>query len=1341
MKALYITIVALLMGYHHVKSATIQVSNQTNNTTWISSLQDAIDMASIGDTILVAKSHNNYGTVTIDKPLTIIGKYSLVTRFIVKSSNVRISGFEASFDLNTFGAPNQLLENVKIEDCKSFSFNFVGANIANPAQVKNMFISNNVFNGFNLDFSCCSATHFDGLLITNNIFTCTSITTSTFAPNISGIETITIRNNNFFNSSQVFAGAWDSLNIENNIFYLANPQTMFSSSYSNNLVFGSNFTISDTNDVVLNNIIGIDPEFTTPPVTCNDEADYTLRSFSPALGAGSDGTDIGITGGAYPFTEWTLPDWPNVELAYTNESGVLLGTDMELTFTPTGTSDSQVDYVEYFIDEDITPGSGTPIPVVSGDETPQSFVVPASVYGSTGFYRVYVRVRDTAGRYSIAECRRFYVYDDIVPPSPAPSPDIVSAEYFIDTDPGVGSGTSIPLTSGNPVTHNFTVDMTGLSQGFHYFYVRVFDMQGRASIAERKRFYVFDDSSPPPPPVAESIVAAEYFIDTDPGVGNGEAISITAGVDILDSLTIDLTGIEPGYHYLYVRMWDALGRPSIAERERFYVFDTSPPIVDTTSYPIVYAEYFLDTDPGVGNAEAITLNDSTDIQMLSIPMVGRDTGVYHLYVRARDQIGRYSIAERQEFYIGPAPTAMVDTFGVDSLILPFNPGFVLDVLANDSSTFPIQNTCDSLTAAIRIVEPPTQGTVVLDSTSNCSRLKYIHNGAAGWDSLQYAVCDSLNLCDTASVFLKIFQPLDSLDEPVVLDELTFSWEGLTPAEIEDRRMLLDSTLNGELIESCNCNKLDRWRFRDSIGININEKKEQARESTGLDGVDISFNYIREVFDPPKTWNTVLEYPESTDTGQPVAVAVVDSGIDSTAIMSFEPLYDGVDTCSIFISALEGYNALEPGESPNDLNGHGTHIAEILKKESNDLIELYFVKVVDSTGEGTMFHTICGIHKAIDEGVKVINLSLGYQGEESLLFREVVDKAQANDVILVVSAGNDTLDIDAPGIGYWPSNFEHPNIISVGANNPRNEKCLFTNSGFQSVDLFAPGRDIESRELFGGNSVVTKSGTSQAAALVSRQVAILRSQFPDSTYAFIKDTLFSSLEMVEEFMPLSVTGGILPGFSYTGDTIVPPLPIELIYFNARPNDTRGSIDLSWEVTTESTVDKFIVEYARNAVDFGQLAVIPFTKNKWNYIYTHADAQPNMTHFYRLKMVEPDGKITYSDIQAASLIRADYNPVSIHPNPINGATKLKFEGFTGGKGQLMVYDSYGRLLVQQNILIQEGGNDLPLNVNGLSAGLYTLQLLQGEYRWMSLSKVLSVYRENFCSLVHHIKQTLL
>ena len=58
---------------------------------------------------------------------------------------------------------------------------------------------------------------------------------------------------------------------------------------------------------------------------------------------------------------------------------------------------------------------------------------------------------------------------------------------------------------------------------------------------------------------AQNITGVEYYIDTDPGFGNGTGVDISAGTDITVGFTADLTGLDDGIHLLYVRSHNANG--------------------------------------------------------------------------------------------------------------------------------------------------------------------------------------------------------------------------------------------------------------------------------------------------------------------------------------------------------------------------------------------------------------------------------------------------------------------------------------------------------------------------------------------------------------------------------------------------------------------------------------------------------------------------------------------------------------------------------------------------------------------------------------------------------------
>ena len=115
---------------------------------------------------------------------------------------------------------------------------------------------------------------------------------------------------------------------------------------------------------------------------------------------------------------------------------------------------------------------------------------------------------------------------------------IVNAEYFLDTDPGVGNGTSISISTPNDtVTQSFSIPTGAIPYGPHHLWIRSQDDLGQWSIYSDQVIYISDTNSlliDQP-----QIVAAEYFFDTDPGVGNGVDIPFVAGDTVETTFNIN----------------------------------------------------------------------------------------------------------------------------------------------------------------------------------------------------------------------------------------------------------------------------------------------------------------------------------------------------------------------------------------------------------------------------------------------------------------------------------------------------------------------------------------------------------------------------------------------------------------------------------------------------------------------------------------------------------------------------------------------------------------------------------------------------------------------------------
>lgn len=208
---------------------------------------------------------------------------------------------------------------------------------------------------------------------------------------------------------------------------------------------------------------------------------------------------------------------------------------------------------------------------------------------------------------------------------------------------------------------------------------------------------------------------------------------------------------------------------------------------------------------------------------------------------------------------------------------------------------------------------------------------------------------------------------------------------------------------------------------------------------------------------------------------------------------------------------EGYTYLPKEDNQvGDDNGHGTHVAGIAGVRINNGVgitgmagnsRLMVVKVLDQYGDGWYSDLAQGIVYAVDNGARIINLSVGGEPSSQTL-QAAVDYAYDHGVLVVAAAGNND-----PGVLY-PAACEH--ALAVAATDRNDQRAGFSNHG-PEVDVAAPGVDIYST-WYRGN-YFTKSGTSVAAPHVSGLAALMWSAQPDLTAAQVTEIITDTAEDV------------------------------------------------------------------------------------------------------------------------------------------------------------------------------------------------------------------------------------
>ena len=204
--------------------------------------------------------------------------------------------------------------------------------------------------------------------------------------------------------------------------------------------------------------------------------------------------------------------------------------------------------------------------------------------------------------------------------------NITSAQYYFNGD--TSNATSISISELN---ESFTVETTGLSNGFHDFYVRVFDQAANNGVGawshyDRTTFYISNI------PSGQNIVAARYWFDDD----TPQFLGITTtNPSVTESYVINIEDLSEGFHSFYIQTQVEDGTWSHYDRQIIYVKDFNDMPSD-----IVAAEYFIDEDPGFGNGEPFDFSTNaftveTDETILE--------GDHLLCVRVQNTDGEWSL--------------------------------------------------------------------------------------------------------------------------------------------------------------------------------------------------------------------------------------------------------------------------------------------------------------------------------------------------------------------------------------------------------------------------------------------------------------------------------------------------------------------------------------------------------------------------------------------------------------------------------------------------------------------------------------------------------------------------
>jgi type VII secretion-associated serine protease mycosin len=262
----------------------------------------------------------------------------------------------------------------------------------------------------------------------------------------------------------------------------------------------------------------------------------------------------------------------------------------------------------------------------------------------------------------------------------------------------------------------------------------------------------------------------------------------------------------------------------------------------------------------------------------------------------------------------------------------------------------------------------------------------------------------------------------------------------------------------------------------------------------------------EVNDPVRDEQWQLDYLDAKDAwqradGSGVTVAVLDSGVDSSHPDLVGQVLPGIDL-------VDGTT-----DGRTDPVGHGTTVAALIAGRDDDTrgvvglaphAKILPVRVLNRENRYDDATTVAnGLRWAVDQGARVVNLSLGGSGASQAL-AEALDYAFDKDVVVVACTGN--VSPPASSQVWYPA--REPGVLAVaGLSHDNGDEPLWSSSitGPQTV-LAAPAADLLGARPGGYWRV---QGTSFAAPLVSATAALVRSHWPQMSAANVVNRLIST----------------------------------------------------------------------------------------------------------------------------------------------------------------------------------------------------------------------------------------
>lgn len=275
--------------------------------------------------------------------------------------------------------------------------------------------------------------------------------------------------------------------------------------------------------------------------------------------------------------------------------------------------------------------------------------------------------------------------------------------------------------------------------------------------------------------------------------------------------------------------------------------------------------------------------------------------------------------------------------------------------------------------------------------------------------------------------------------------------------------------------------------------------------------------------------------------------------------------------------------------------------------------------------------------------------------------------------------------------------------------------LFKTTG-TSVGVITIGANTVASALGGGNNqaaFLNAFGYSVSSNVASPNLTT-STQGPTSSHIrLIASAPTANLSSQAAALPASATTPYFARFPFfynagaVSPSVIAPLPLQLGAFSAQKG--AGKVTLSWKTVLEVNTSHFEVEQSSNASSWKKIATVAAAGNS-NSAQNYS-ADDNATYsskvYYRLKMVDADGKFEYSPVAVVTF--ESKGKMFAYPNPASSFTMISSDKAITENVTVSIFNTTG-VLVQQQV-ISKPGNNFRVGLENLKQGSYLLKINSG------------------------------